>query len=945
MKIRGFHFTIFVLFLVFTFGVLRSQNISGTVNLYTNVTAIAGPVVTVGSAAGFAACDRVMIIQMKGATINTTNNASFGQITAYGNAGNYEFATVASIAGNQITLSTPLALTYTTTGAVQLIRVPSYTNPTVTGTLTCAPWNGITGGVLVFESTGPVTLNANIDVQGRGFVGGTMIAGGFGCANANYATGVHGKKGEGIATAPAGLDAHRAPLANGGGGSTPGNGGSGGGGNFGAGGRGGNEYSGCGATGVFGLGGYPLTTLVTKAFMGGGGGGGFRDNGQPCAAGTNGGGIVMINAPSIAGNGFSILASGSNNTVITRDEGAGAGGAGGSVYLRVPVFTSALAVNVNGGSGGNIQNTIFTSDAHGPGGGGGGGYVWVTTAGMPANLAVTSNGGAAGIIQHAGAYFNTTYSAAAGSPGSTLFNLPNIVVPISQTFPPVNLGPDTLGCGLTNITLQPDTVYASYLWSNGATTPTINVTASGTYWLECPIGCGLFDRDSIVVTIGNPIVNLGADQSICAGDSIQFNAGAGFTNYAWNTGASASAIYTNSAGQYIVTVTDASGCTDSDTAELLNVFPLPILNLGADINQCGGNVLLNAGAGYANYNWQNGSSADNFTVSSTGIFWVQVTDINNCSAIDSIDIVINPVPIPNLGADISFCSGQTANLNPGLFTNYFWNTGEVTQTITVSAAGTYSVTVTNAVGCTNSDTLIVQNVYPLPQPILGQDITFCDGQTRVLNPGVFNSYQWQDNSGLPVFTVSNSGTYFVEVTDVNNCINSDTVIISVNPLPVFSLGLDLKICPGDNIELSPNGLTVPVSYNWNDNSTNGTLIIYDIGAYYLTVTDVNLCLYTDTLNVEIECPWTIYVPNAFTPNPDEINPHFKAYGTNIKEFKMEIFDRWGVLIHTLNALSESWDGTINGVPAPIGHYVYKVSYQNYIKADDIYLIGGFSLIR
>jgi hypothetical protein len=83
----------------------------------------------------------------------------------------------------------------------------------------------------------------------------------------------------------------------------------------------------------------------------------------------------------------------------------------------------------------------------------------------------------------------------------------------------------------------------------------------------------------------------------------------------------------------------------------------------------------------------------------------------------------------------------------------------------------------------------------------------------------------------------------VEVTDVNNCTNSDTVSIIVNPLPTFSLGLDLKICPGDNIELSPIGLSVPVSYSWNDNSTNGTLIIYDIGTYYLTVTDNNSCLY------------------------------------------------------------------------------------------------------
>jgi hypothetical protein len=111
----------------------QSENISGIVNIYTNVTNIAGLNISVGSSTGFEACDRVLIIQMKGATIDVTNTASFRQITAYNNAGNYEFANVASVAGNVINLTTPLIQTYTTMGSVQLIRVPVYSYPTITG--------------------------------------------------------------------------------------------------------------------------------------------------------------------------------------------------------------------------------------------------------------------------------------------------------------------------------------------------------------------------------------------------------------------------------------------------------------------------------------------------------------------------------------------------------------------------------------------------------------------------------------------------------------------------------------------------------------------------------------------------------------------------------------------------------------------------------------------
>src|ERR1700757_738879 len=153
-------FYFIILFLPF---VIKGQttNISGIINSYASVTSVAAQSVNVSSAAGFTVNDRVLLIQMKGATINTTNTSVFGTITSYNDAGNYEFATIASIAGATISFVNPLIKTYTATGFVQLVKVPTYNNVVVNGLLSCTPWNGTTGGILAFEAAGTITLNAN----------------------------------------------------------------------------------------------------------------------------------------------------------------------------------------------------------------------------------------------------------------------------------------------------------------------------------------------------------------------------------------------------------------------------------------------------------------------------------------------------------------------------------------------------------------------------------------------------------------------------------------------------------------------------------------------------------------------------------------------------------------------------------------------------------------
>lgn len=402
--------TLFTAIALIAYGItVSAQNINGVVNSYARVTAIntTTNVLTIdnisGSIVDFDAGKKVLLIQMKGATIDGTNTASFGDVTAYNNAGNYEMAAIQllnDIGGGsyEITLD-DITRTYspgTPGGYVQVVTVPQYTDVTVNGTVTATPWNetqGI-GGIVTFEVSGTLTLGANIDVSGQGFSGGianTTADGG--CTNSfDYARDAgsgsgthHGRKGLGITDEITNMEYGRGKLANGGGGGNTHNAGGGGGGNFTEGGIGGTGWPGAGTCsgGVAnggGLGGLALDydPSTNKIFLGGGGGGGQQNNSDATPGGA-GGGIILIRTnilTSDCGSTHEIIADGNPASITTGNDGAGGGGAGGVILLEVNTYDLTCAINAraNGGNGADVDHF----DAHGGGGGGGVGALLVS---------------------------------------------------------------------------------------------------------------------------------------------------------------------------------------------------------------------------------------------------------------------------------------------------------------------------------------------------------------------------------------------------------------------------------------------------------------------------------------------------------------------------------------------------------------------------------------
>jgi hypothetical protein len=400
-------------------------SINGVVNSYYQVTGLiqSQAVFTLDNVNGLAAFDKVLVIQMKGASVVTNvSNSTYGSISGLNNAGNYEVATICRVdaATRTVTMVHQLLNNYTSSGGkVQLVKIARYESAVVSGQLLAGTWSNSTGkGGVIAIMANDLTLNASISADGRGFVGGRYMKtnGGY-CRdnifpNFNYDptpyteswffqtyqnTQAGAYKGESIVDPPS--IAHqggKGAMATGGGGGNNHNTAGGGGSNIGIGGRGGDNTttSAC-RSDHSGIGGYGLSFSTTKLYMGGGGGAGHGDNtAETGGGGGNGGGIIFILAGKLTSNGFSISANGGVG-LNTGGDGASGGGAGGSIVLNVSTFTDPPIVSAAGGNGGSVDNDGYGTRCKGEGGGGGGGAIYFSGA-IQGTTSVT--GGAKGAL-------------------------------------------------------------------------------------------------------------------------------------------------------------------------------------------------------------------------------------------------------------------------------------------------------------------------------------------------------------------------------------------------------------------------------------------------------------------------------------------------------------------------------------------------------------------
>jgi len=428
----------------------------------------------------------------------------------------------------------------------------------------------------------------------------------------------------------------------------------------------------------------------------------------------------------------------------------------------------------------------------------------------------------------------------------------------------------TTACEGGSVTLTAPSGY-SYLWSNGATTQSINVTTSGSYSVTVTnaSGCSATAAATSVTVNANPstpVITAGSATTFCAGGSVTLTAPSS-SSYLWSNGATTQSIDVTASGTYSVTVTNASGCsaTSAATSVTVNANPsTPVITAGGATTFCeGGSVTLTAPSS-ASWLWSNGATTQSINVTTSGSYSVTVTNANGCSATSAPTTVIanaNPsTPVITAGGATTFCEGGSVTLTAPASASWLWSNGATTQSINVTASGWYSVTITNASGCsaTSAATTVTVNDNPYP-PFISPagPTTFCAGGSVTLNASYGASFLWSTGATTQSINVTTSGSYSVTVLNASGCgattAPTTVTVRTLPPTPVISASGPTTFCQEGSVTLSAPG---GYSYLWSTGYTTQSINVTTAGSYSVTVTDANGCSATSA-------PTTVTV----NPNP------------------------------------------------------------------------------
>jgi gliding motility-associated-like protein len=458
-------------------------------------------------------------------------------------------------------------------------------------------------------------------------------------------------------------------------------------------------------------------------------------------------------------------------------------------------------------------------------------------------------------------------------------------IPVTATAAPTSIcsGGSTqlTSTGGVSYNWQPSSSLSNNLIANPIASPTVTTT----YTVIATDANGCQGSITITVVVNNANVTAQANNNaICLGDNTPLNTGGNGVSFSWSPGGSLSSSTVSNptatptaTTTYTVVATDANGCTASATVTV-TVNPLPNATATAtNPSICqGSNTTLNAGGG-TNYVWVPANSLSNptsgnplATPSTTTTYTVTVTDANGCSATATVTLTVNPP----YALSSAVTTPDTCGSNNGTATvgapqggtapyTYMWNNGQTTTTATGLLPGNYTVTVTDANGCTSTQVITVNqvigaNANASPNPPTGQsplDVNFVNTSTGATN------WFWDFGDGSPTSTAQNpnhtygaAGTY--------------TVMLIV----------------------------------WNNNQA---------------------CADTIYMTVIVEDQVWIIMPNVFTPNGDKDNELLICTMNGIKTAEILIFNRWGNIIKKWDPFTGPWDGKgTNGQIVAEGTYYY-----------------------
>ncbi|MEZ4990989.1 MAG: SdrD B-like domain-containing protein, partial [Saprospiraceae bacterium] len=433
----------------------------------------------------------------------------------------------------------------------------------------------------------------------------------------------------------------------------------------------------------------------------------------------------------------------------------------------------------------------------------------------------------------------------------------------------------------------------TFAWSNGVTTEDLSGLPIGIYSVTVTDSHGCAKTTNY--TIGQPdelVIDTEATTKVdvvCNGAAtgeidLMVNGGTEPYTFAWSNGATTEDLSGLASGTYSVTVTDANGCDDTasftidEASDLyIDLEATVVTDIDCYSDATGAiDLVVSGGTPVYTYAWSNGATTEDVSGLTAGTYSVTITDANGCTESGSFTIGENPQLLLTLSPDTETCRGTAVELvasaegGVGAYT-FTWPSGETSAIVSVAplTTTTYTVTVTDALGCTDTEDVVV-TVNPLPIGDLANDQTICLGTTtRLYIENVFNgeapyTFEWTlGDNPTPIsedneiyITPEETGVYnyFVKTTDAKGCFEIDVVTVTVVPNPEVTIE-DQTICENVSATLvaDVSSGTAPYTYAWSTGATTASITVSPAAStdYDVTVTDANGCsaIATGTVNV------------------------------------------------------------------------------------------------